>query len=91
MRRLGEHLNLPQTSRANPVQWNSTHNKGELTAQHHLELTTQNHVYEVWGYTCVCLLLVSIGTSDVLTVNQSSANQPKLSAPVLQRSAEYVQ
>ena len=26
MRKLGEHLNLPQTSRANPAQWRSTHN-----------------------------------------------------------------
>jgi len=26
MRKLGEHLDLPQTSRANPVKWHSTHN-----------------------------------------------------------------
>jgi len=27
MRKLGEHLDLPQTSRVNPVKWHSTHNK----------------------------------------------------------------
>jgi len=27
MKKLGEHLDLPQTSQANPVKWHSTHNK----------------------------------------------------------------
>ena len=31
MRKLGQHLHLPQTSRANPVKWHSTHNKDTLS------------------------------------------------------------
>jgi len=35
MRKLGEHLDSPQTSRANPVKWQSTHNKSLLQPYFH--------------------------------------------------------
>jgi len=40
MRKLDEHLDLPQTTRANPVKWHSTHDKSYgrffrcITAEH---------------------------------------------------------
>ena len=34
MRKLGEHVDLPDTSRANPVKWQSTNNKRKHIARH---------------------------------------------------------